>query len=101
MNEPIPKRITKGQLLYLSSGSYSDYEVMAHARALRDFALKDMERDYNAYRQAGGGLDVLPWAIQEGFMEEIEATEIHLHRSYSWSRGESGPRLTHTIYGFT
>lgn len=76
MNDKEPKKISAGQLVYLSSGSYSDYSVGAHARALQDFTLPDVEARYNAFRlQDGGELAFMPWAVSQGLLEEVENVE--------------------------
>lgn len=89
-------KITKGQIVWVTTGEYSDYGVRDHMRALRDFdnteeiARFKEEGDYLAVPARGiskkptiDGADdrYLAWCIREGIMAPMgadEAVELHI-----------------------
>lgn len=80
------KEIPAGTIVALSSGEYSDYSVLMFARVIKPLNAdvwqemgtgcqdSEVSHDYeycNLYKCA-------PWLVTNGYIEEIEYTELHV-----------------------
>ncbi len=64
-----------GQLLYVTSGVYSDFGVTSIARVVKDFSARDFQVSRSSYY--GEGFDVdYERLTREGFVEELVAREL-------------------------
>lgn len=77
-------RIAKGQILAITSGVYSDYNLRDHARALCDF---DTANEIAKFVESGNYLDsdgstwnsddrFIAWAIREGLITPLPDGEV-------------------------
>lgn len=77
------KPIEAGQIVALTSGDYSDYQVQAFAKVLKVID-KDVwlaaitacrDKNYKIYTNESR---VAPWLTENGYIEVIEYTELHI-----------------------
>jgi hypothetical protein len=67
-------QIKKGQLIALTRGSYSDYCLIGHVRALCDFDAKIMEAKFKAECENDMRI-LIPWMIRNNFIDPAETTD--------------------------
>lgn len=85
-------------VILISSGEYSDYNVVAIVNWLRDDVTPEQARDLfigpeprdeNDYSQIDG-YEFAAWLNKEGYTQDIEAEELHVEsygRLREWHRG--------------
>lgn len=85
-------RCKKGDILYLTSGEYSDYNMRLSVKVIKGFDTKKIQTKFLNYfnsltdPETGESFDdyrqidcFVPWIIREGYIEELEeAKELHL-----------------------
>lgn len=91
-------KVKQMQILAITTGKYSDYTLLDHARALRDFDTTNeisrfvKEGDYLAPAYLNGDPDVdgsdtrfVAWAVREGLIEPLPENDV-----IEWHIGEYG-----------
>lgn len=74
-------KITKGQIIVVTEGSYSDYDIKDYMRALRDFDTLEVAGRFNEAekraKEEWNGADLfMAWALREGLWEPLTAAEV-------------------------
>lgn len=72
-------KISKGQIVAITTGEYSDYCLRDHMRALQDFETGEEMTRFKCetdgkYPSEQAGF--LAWTIREGILEPIESSEV-------------------------
>ena len=82
--------IRKGQILAITVGEYSDYTLLDHIRASRDFdSTKEIQRfmdtDESHDNKRGSDNRFIAWSIREGIIETMDRDSV-----IEWHIGEYG-----------
>jgi hypothetical protein len=88
--------VSKGEIIVLTSGEYSEYGIEGFAVALEDFDMGEKAREYDKetgphqyYSQLNG---FIPWLITKQLVKPEEYREIHLGSSGMFSDDFRVPR---------
>ena len=85
--------VKKGQLLAISQGEYSEYEINSICVSLRDFNLDEQEEIWISWlREVEGYYEIatdekyrfLAFMIDRGFIQVKECAEVHIGSNYGW-----------------
>ena len=66
-------KLTKGELVAISNGEYSDYCVNGLFKVLKDFDAKQMAIEWGG----ANGMQFVPWLCIRGYLEDVEYREMH------------------------
>lgn len=80
-------KITKGQIVAITTGEYSDYCLDDHMRASKDFDTAEeiarFKQECNHRGEEAGQRPFLAWAIREFLMEPTERDEVRESSIYA------------------
>jgi len=76
-----------GELVVISNGTYDDYESVALARVLRPLSKEQLVQAYPR-DQGMSEVEIVGWLVEQGYVEIVEAAELHLLSFGAWSDDE-------------